>query len=257
MTVQVRAQVELPAGSRCRRVPASVGARHLKVRRHLHLLALRCRGTQTEIDARCAERATHPPARALATPPAPRTDPASSRLLAPPTRPLCPRLCSSSSLPIDLDQARGWRLEAARRADGDAVGCPRCRCRRCATPMLPSPLPPFATAVLAAAVRVVTAVLVAVIARRPRYSSLPSKRPVCGVCGSSCSVECRVSVCCQCGPRPAAAGSSLPPTLVSFITGRAVMLMDNNVNECVESRFRPPHGHKPHARGVTDVGTLI
>ena len=62
-------------------VPASAGARYFRGRRHLPLLGLPHWGKQTELDARCANPPL-PLARAPATLPAPRTDPAPSRRLA-------------------------------------------------------------------------------------------------------------------------------------------------------------------------------
>ena len=65
------------------RVPASAGARYFRGRRHLPLLGLPRWGKQTELDARCANPPPPLPlARAPATLPAPRTDPAPSRRLA-------------------------------------------------------------------------------------------------------------------------------------------------------------------------------
>ena len=93
--MQVRAQVAQDAGSRWRRAPASAGARNFRVRRHLPLLGPRRRGELAKMNARCAERAPQPPLRAPATPPTPRTDPAPSRHLAPPTRRLA-HLASTS-----------------------------------------------------------------------------------------------------------------------------------------------------------------
>ena len=92
----VEPPLRAPAPSR---VPASAGARHFRARRHLPLLVLQHSGKQTELDARCANPPPPLPlARALATPPAPRTDPAPSGRLA-----YCPRAaCTLASSPPPL-----------------------------------------------------------------------------------------------------------------------------------------------------------
>ena len=65
---------------RWRRVPASAGARHLKVRRHLLLCLLRRRASWTRLTPGAPlARTAPPPARAPATPRAPRADPTPSR----------------------------------------------------------------------------------------------------------------------------------------------------------------------------------
>ena len=131
----VEPPLRAPAPSR---VPASAGARHFRARRHLPLLVLRHWGKQTELDARCANPPPPLPlARALATPPAPRTDPAPSGRLA-----YCPRAaCTLASSPPPLLPLCAGARHCLLSPDAASPPMPpRPRCRRCPlAPMPPSP----------------------------------------------------------------------------------------------------------------------
>ena len=123
-----------------RRVPASAGARHFRARRHLPLLVLQHSGKQTELDARCANPPPPLPlARALATPPAPRTDPAPSGRLA-----YCPRAaCTLASSPPPLLPLCAGARHCLLSPDAASPPMPpRPRCRRCPLAPMPPPMPP-------------------------------------------------------------------------------------------------------------------
>ena len=118
-------EIERAAGSRWCRVPASAGARNLKVRGHLHPLVLRRVDKQAEIDAGAPLAPPLPPRAHLIHPTHPthgsRTFPPPCTAHAPPCTPrlhltpFCPRVRRSSILPFYLDQGRERRAEAARR----------------------------------------------------------------------------------------------------------------------------------------------